>query len=214
MSLVSSILKGAARYGGAALLTGNPAAGLALATGDLVKATSGGSGVSANRKGLSTAATTPSTLLAQVSGSGNPWVPSNMSYPSAVPTFQGTQDDPYTMPVTTVYADGGGCHRPMFLDAQPSVTYRPRKGYVIVDQGQASGGAPNGLKVQMLKGCARALGLYHARPKPPIKASEWRQLKTAARVEKKLQGIGKMVGMQKKSTRCSCKTTTRTARKR
>jgi len=59
----------------------------------------------------------------------------------------------------------------------------------------------NGAKMCMLKPVARSLGLWKARRRPPISASEWRQFKTAERVEKKMIRIAKGAGMRSPTRR-------------
>lgn len=61
-------------------------------------------------------------------------------------------------------------------------------GYVIVTLPET------GEKVAMWKAVARSLGLWKSRPKPPIKASEWKALRTANRVEKKAKKIAQTAG--------------------
>lgn len=55
-------------------------------------------------------------------------------------------------------------------------------GFVIVDM-------PDGSKKAVLKEVARKLGLWKARAKPPISASDWKKLKAADRVKKKAKKI-------------------------
>lgn len=74
--------------------------------------------------------------------------------------------------------EGGGQ-----LVTAPEVGYRYKapKGYVMVTlQGQ---------RVAMYKPLAQKLGLWHSRPKPPITASEWRNLKRAERTKNKAKKI-------------------------
>jgi hypothetical protein len=61
-------------------------------------------------------------------------------------------------------------------------------GYVSVACGEG--------KICMLKPVARALGKWKSRRKPPISATQWRQFRTATRVEQKLLGIAKDVGIK------------------
>lgn len=77
--------------------------------------------------------------------------------------------------------------RPLMV--QPEATQRLMcpPGYVVVTM-------PDGARACALKGVARAAGLWRPRPKPPIKASEWRKLRTAARVEKKAKKIAQTAG--------------------
>lgn len=55
-------------------------------------------------------------------------------------------------------------------------------GYVIVT-------LPNGSKKAVLKSVARKFGLWKARSKPPISASDWKKLKRAEQVKKKAKKI-------------------------
>lgn len=64
--------------------------------------------------------------------------------------------------------------RKVIADAPP--------GYVIVNM-------PDGSKKAVLKDIARKLGLWKARSKPPISASDWKKLKAADRVKKKAKKI-------------------------
>lgn len=77
------------------------------------------------------------------------------------------------------------------MNATQTVTYRAPKGYVVVDLVGSNGQTS---KVAMWKPMARSLKLWKARPKPPIKASEWKALKTAERVSKKAKSIAMKAG--------------------
>lgn len=61
------------------------------------------------------------------------------------------------------------------------------RGYVSVEY--------MGAKVCMLKGCAKDLGLWKPRRKPPISVKDWRCYTRANAVQKKLERIGKTAGM-------------------
>jgi len=77
------------------------------------------------------------------------------------------------------------------MNATQTVTYRAPKGYVVVDLVGSNGQTS---KVAMWKPMARSLKLWKARAKPPIKASEWKALKTAERVSKKAKSIAMKAG--------------------
>jgi len=70
---------------------------------------------------------------------------------------------------------------------------RPR-GYVVVDH-------PTLGKVAMLKGVARAAGLWRPPHKPPISAGDWRQLRTVARVEARVGKVARLAGYSQRTKR-------------
>lgn len=90
----------------------------------------------------------------------------------------------------TVPTNGGAVTAGMpiapVMNARQTLTYRAPKGYVVVDLVGSNGQSS---KVAMWKPLARSLKLWKARPKPPIKASEWKALKTAGRVRTKAKKI-------------------------
>lgn len=62
-------------------------------------------------------------------------------------------------------------------------------GYVVVRPPAADG--TQGAPIAMLKSVARACGLWKAGPKPPIKARDWKNLKRAEMVARKLDTVVK-----------------------
>ena len=103
----------------------------------------------------------------------------------------------------------GGIGTPALV-MQPQVTtrYVAPPGYVIVRRRMPDGSEAI---AAVEKNYARKMGLWRPRRKPPISAKEWRQFKTAARVQRKLERIAmKEVGMQRKrpsrpKAACDCK---------
>lgn len=99
---------------------------------------------------------------------------------------------------------------PLVLPVEYRAVAKPPRGYVTVNY--------NGQPVFMLKGCARDLGLWKAPPKPPISASDWRTLRRAGMVAKRVDRITKISDKVtgKKRTRTVMVTSTgrRTRRKR
>lgn len=79
--------------------------------------------------------------------------------------------------------------RPLLVEATSTERIQCPTGYVAIT-------LPDGSRACALKGVARAAGLWRPRPKPPIKASDWRKLKTAARVRKKAKKIGQTAGFK------------------
>ena len=92
------------------------------------------------------------------------------------------------------YQNGNGVADPSCFELPTTVSaqYEQRvkcpDGYVSVGCGDA--------RVCMLKPVARVLGKWKARRKPPISAADWRRFRTATRVEQKLLGIAKDVGIR------------------
>lgn len=82
-----------------------------------------------------------------------------------------------------------GFERPLMMEPEFVERIAPPRGYVAVD---LDGDGQN--DAVMLKEAARALKMWRGRPKPPIKASDWRKLKAAARVQKKAKKIAKTAG--------------------
>lgn len=79
-------------------------------------------------------------------------------------------------------AQGGGLA--LTLPLELTAIAKPPAGYVTVIY--------NGERMFMLKGCARDLGLWKARRKPPISASDWRTLAKASMTAKKVDRLCKM----------------------
>lgn len=77
----------------------------------------------------------------------------------------------------------GGCQITVPVQVQQRAKCPP--GYVVVHP-------PGQGKQCMLKSAARACGLWKAPAKPPIKASDWRCLRKANSVVKKMDRIAKM----------------------
>ena len=90
--------------------------------------------------------------------------------------------------------------KPVTLPLVPREAYHVPKGYVLVRDPQTNQPAV------VLKEWARAAGLYKGRAKAPIKASEWKAMKTASRIEKKLAGM-------LNNSSCSYKATKKTSRR-
>lgn len=74
------------------------------------------------------------------------------------------------------------------MEPQQKVIHSAPPGWVIVDMPDGSG------KKAVRKEVARCLGLWKARSKPPISASDWKKLKTAKRVENKAKKIAQTAG--------------------
>lgn len=72
-------------------------------------------------------------------------------------------------------------------------------GYVVVNCKDAMGNIVS--KQAMLKPVARALGLWKPRSKPPISAKDFKTVRTAERVVKKIDRISKMAGSLPKRRR-------------
>ena len=77
--------------------------------------------------------------------------------------------------------------RPVLVNALSREVTDCPPGYVAVT-------APSGVQVCMLKGAAKAAGLYKERRKPPISAGDWRKLQVAERVRKKAKKIASTAG--------------------
>lgn len=92
-----------------------------------------------------------------------------------------------TTPVSTTNGNGGypGCK--ITLPAQVRQRYYAPPGYVIV-RPPTSTGAP-GAPVAMLKRVAMTCGLWKAPSKPPIAAKDWKALRRAAAVTRKLDTV-------------------------
>lgn len=82
-----------------------------------------------------------------------------------------------------------GFEQPAALEPEYTQRIQCPPGYVAVD---LDGDGQNDACV--LKGVARAMKMWKARPKPPIKASDWRAMKKADRVRKKAKKIAKTAG--------------------
>ena len=83
---------------------------------------------------------------------------------------------------TAMLAQAGAL--PLTLPVEYTPVAKPPRGYVLVDY--------DGQELFMLKGCARDLGLWKPRRKPPISASDYRTLMKASATAKKIDRISKM----------------------
>lgn len=66
--------------------------------------------------------------------------------------------------------------------------YAPR-GYVVVP-------GPDGEPIAMLKGAARAMGLWSPKPKPPVSGWDLRAIQRAHRATKRVRKLGRKVGLK------------------
>lgn len=111
--------------------------------------------------------------------------------------------DPVVVPPPTggggggaVVPSGGGgdvalynqLYMPIMMKPTPKVINSAPRGYVIVEHPVTKE------KIAVLKEVARKLKLWSPAPKPPITASEYRMLKKAERVEKKLVNLNRRIG--------------------
>lgn len=108
----------------------------------------------------------------------------------------GAVNPPGVAPISTLPGGGRGGSKkttamlaqagalPLTLPVEYTPVAKPPRGYVLVDY--------DGQEMFMLKGCARDLGLWKARRKPPISASDYRTLMRAATTAKKIDRITKM----------------------
>jgi len=98
--------------------------------------------------------------------------------------------DAYQPNLPTARAGGRTIFDAPAATAQPieQLCYRCPKGYVLVTD------RATGAKSCVLKCVAREMGLWRARPKPPISAADYRKMRIAARVEKKVKRLAGMAG--------------------
>ncbi len=80
-----------------------------------------------------------------------------------------------------------GCQ--IYVPLQQDTRLRAPKGYVVVTRTNADGSKQ---KVGMLREAAQKCGLWKRAPRPPITASEYKTVRTANRVIKKVDRVVKM----------------------
>lgn len=93
------------------------------------------------------------------------------------PVMTGTGPAVPSTPAGRAMAAGAG-ELALTLPVEYSYIARPPRGYVTVMYA--------GQKVFMLKGCARDLGLWKPRPKPPISTKNWNALKRARTAQRQV----------------------------
>lgn len=110
------------------------------------------------------------------------------SVPGLGPGLGGPQPPVVTNPGTGTLDPWQALYMPITMQPTAQVINRAPKGYVLITH------PVTGQKIAVLKEVARRLRLWKPRPKPPISAAEYRQLKTAERVERKLKRLTQNAG--------------------
>lgn len=96
--------------------------------------------------------------------------------------FEGTEINRYGQPIA-VYPD-------------KAERYKAPRGYVIVYPW-----GPTEQPIAMLKGAARAMGLWHPAPKPPVSGWDMRAITRANSAQKRVKSLAKKVGLKTSSRR-------------
>lgn len=81
--------------------------------------------------------------------------------------------------------------RPIAVYPEPTQRLYVPPGYVVVNLGTKE----NPQQIGMLKGVARAMGLWKARPKPPITGYDARAIRRAASAQKRVKKLAGNVGL-------------------
>jgi hypothetical protein len=114
--------------------------------------------------------------------------PAPVRRPTDAPSTPGAVRYPVTSDPSTFGSLGTDkVGRPIVAGVTYSARAKAPRGYVVVQH-------PTMGTVAMLKGLARASGLWRPRPKPPISVGDWRAISRASRASKRVAKAAKSAG--------------------